>query len=485
MSASNGHVKGSEFTPKTRRKANFMDIVPGQHKPKLARNGAIFVVITAIFLWVIYTKPPLPFSSSGPTVRADFQYATDVIPGRTPVRVHGIDVGIVTGATLLPGNRGVEVTMTLNSNPGVTVKQDASASLRWRTLLGLNYYVDLTPGSASAPQLGGGVIPVARTSSQVELDQVLEPLNRQGRHASQTLIDQFDAGFSDPSAVRTVIHATAPAMRNLALGLPSLRGTNPGVDLPNVITQTNKWITVLQRDETNVGSLIDNGNTALAVTAAHSIDLGSTLDNAPSALSQTQATMSRLRATLDVLNPIAQQLEPGASKLYRAATLARSAVSLADPLLSDLEPTLNAIHPSVVSLAAAARAGTPVLTSLTSTLNRTQSTFIPFLNSTSSETKLKFYNVVGPALASVSSALGYGDKYGALAGFEAGFGENTIGGVSPCATFIANPDVTQKITCAALTQLITSLYSGRSILQPLLGSPVAASLVNKLLGVTK
>ena len=483
MTSSNGQMNGSQPAPKESRKYSLMDIVPGQHRPKLARNGAIFVVITAVFLWVIYTKPPLPFGGGGPTVRADFRYAADVIPGRTPVRVHGVDVGIVTGQTLLRGNRGVEVTMTLNSSPGITVRQDASASLRWRTLLGLNYYVDLTPGSTSAPPLGGGVIPATRTSSQVELDQVLEPLNAQGRHASQTLIDQFNAGFSDPSAVRGVIRATAPAMQNLALGLPSLRGTNPGVDLPTVITQTNKWIAVLQRDENNVGSLISNGDAALAVTAAHSIDLGSTLDAAPSALSQTQATMARLRTTLEILNPIAQRLKPGARKLYRAATLARTAVSLADPLLTDLTPTLNAIRPSVVSLAVTARAGTPVLASLGSTLNRTQRTFIPFLNSTSSETKLKFYDVIGPALASVSSVLGYGDKYGALAGFEAGFGENTIGGLSPCATFITNPSVTQKITCAALTQLLTSLYGGAPIVQPLRNSPVAPSLVNKLLGV--
>jgi hypothetical protein len=193
--------------------------------------------------------------------------------------------------------------------------------------------------------------------------------------------------------------------------------------------------------------------------------------------------MARLRTTINILNPIARRLEPGARKLYRAATLARTAVSLADPLLTDLQPTLNEIRPSVVSLAATARAGTPVIASLSSTLNRTEKTFIPFLNSTSSETKLKFYNVIGPALASVSSVLGYGDKFGSLAGFEAGFGENTIGGVSPCATFLTDPDVTQKITCAALTQLITSLFTGAAVTQPLRKSPVLPSLVDKLLGV--
>jgi len=40
-----------------------LEIVPGRHKPKRVRNGAIFVVAVLIFLWIIYTKPKLPFFS--------------------------------------------------------------------------------------------------------------------------------------------------------------------------------------------------------------------------------------------------------------------------------------------------------------------------------------------------------------------------------------------------------------------------------------
>jgi hypothetical protein len=76
----------------TRRK--LFDPQPGLTKPKLLRNGAIFTVFIAVFLYVIYTKPPLPLiSSSGTTIKADFAYAADVVPGRTPVRVLGVDVG--------------------------------------------------------------------------------------------------------------------------------------------------------------------------------------------------------------------------------------------------------------------------------------------------------------------------------------------------------------------------------------------------------
>lgn len=478
---------GSPSGAPRRRRASMFDIQPGQHKPKLVRNGAIFCLLAAIFLYIIYTKPSIPLlSGGGHTVTANFAYAADVVPGRTPVNEYGVNVGVVTGLQRNPDGPGVRVTMSITPGSGVHLHSDASASLRWRTLLGLNYYVDLIPGSRSAPALSGS-IPESHTSAQVELDQVLEPLNAQGRNALGTMIDQFDAGFADPAAIRSTTHAAGPAMRNLAAGLPGLRGTAPGKDLPQLIASTSKWMGALAADDAALGDLVDNGATALGVTAANQASLGATFADAPSALQQTQATMVRLRATLDTLDPVAQQLEPGARKLFRAATLARTALNAATPLLATLKPTLAAIRPSVNSLATAARAGVPVISNLTPVLSRTQSTYLPWLNSSDPETKLKEYEAVGPALASVSSALGYGDQYGALAGFEAGFGENTIGGVSPCTTYLADPTVplSKKIDCEALAQTLTSIFTSSAATTPLKGSPAPARLVNSFLRTGK
>jgi phospholipid/cholesterol/gamma-HCH transport system substrate-binding protein len=481
----NAQRNGDGPGPRIPRKKLF-EIQPGMHRPKLVRNGAIFTVFVAIFLYIIYTKPSLPLiSSNGTTIKADFAYAADVVPGRTPVRVLGVDVGTVTGISRTANLRGVQVTMTLNDGSGVTVKQDASASLRWRTLLGLNYYVDLTPGSTSAPALGQGVIPENRTSSQVELDQALQPLNAQGRHALTTMIDQFDAGFADPSAVRHTIQAAAPAMQNLGSGLPGLRGTVAGTDLPGLVTSAGRWMGAAARNEAALGGLIDNGVVALGVTAAQRLALGSTVDSAPGALQQTEATMARLRTTLATLNPIAQRLVPGVVKLDRAAILARTALSASTPLLSELKPTLAAIRPSVNALARAAAAGVPVIASLTPTLDRVQTTFLPFLNRRDPETKLKEYQAVGPAVAGVSSAIALGDRFGTLAGFEAGFGENAVAGISPCSTSLLNPTVPlqNRVDCQALVQMLQSIFTGSSPATPTANSPVPAQLVTSVLGL--
>jgi phospholipid/cholesterol/gamma-HCH transport system substrate-binding protein len=462
----------------------------GAHKPKLVRNGAIFCAFALIFLYIIYTKPSLPFlSGGGDTVTADFAYAADVVPGRTPVDMYGVVVGVVTGVQRSPSGHGVRLTMTINPGSGVRLHSDATASLRWRTLLGLNYYVDLLPGSTSAPDLGGATIPLSRTTSQTELDQVLEPLNAQGRRALGTMIDQFDAGFADPAAIRSTFRSAGPAMRNLAAGLPALRGEVPGQDLPQLIASTNRWMGTLAADDAALGSMVSNGATALGVTAANQAALGATFDNAPSALAQTQATMQRLRTTLDVLDPVARQLEPGAQKLYGAATQARTALDAAIPLLATLKPTLAAIRPSVNSLASTARTGVPVIRNLTPILTRTQQTFLPWLNSSDPETKLKEYEAVGPTVASVSSALGYGDQYGTLAGFEAGAGESVVDGVSPCKSFLTDPtkSLADKVDCQALAQLLASVFTGSSPTTPLsvITGGVPTRLVNSLLKTGK
>jgi ABC-type transporter Mla subunit MlaD len=241
------------------------------------------------------------------------------------------------------------------------------------------------------------------------------------------------------------------------------------------------------RDEVALGGLIDNGAVALGVTAAQRLALGSTLDVAPNALEQAKTTMARLRTTIATLDPIAQQLEPGAVKLDRAARLARSALSAATPLLADLKPTLAAIRPSVDALATAAKAGVPVIASLTPTLDRVQTSFIPFLSRRDPETKLKEYEAVGPAVAGVSSAIALGDQYGTLAGFEAGFGENAVAGISPCSTTLLNPTVPQqdRVDCQALVQLLRSIFTGSRPTTPLANSPVPAHLVDSVLGLKR
>lgn len=479
----NGGSPASAGASKARRTSIF-DPTPGQYRPNRLRTGAFFVAFIGLFLYVIYTKPSIPFlSGGGTTVKADFAYAADIRPGYTPVRVLGVDVGQVTNIERLPSGRGAELTLQIDDGKGVVLHSDAGVQLRWRTLLGRNYYVDINEGSPSAPLLGGQTIPESRTGSQVELDQVLEPLNATGRKALGTMFDQFDVGFSNPSAVHGTLSNFGPAMHNLAQGLPGLEGQQPQ-DLANLMTYTSSVAGALAADEVALGGMIDNGSTALGVTGAHQSDLGSTFALAPGALQNTQATMVRLRATLNTLDPIARALIPGAQKLSAAAAAARTALNNATPLLRDAKPTLAALKPSVNALSSAATSGVPVVQSLTSTFARVKNSFIPFLNTTDAETKLKQYEAVGPVAAAVDSVTSLGDKYSTVADFGAVAGENSLG-LTPCTTNLTTSGLnpTQLLDCTALTTMLQSILGGSPPAKtPLLkGSPVSASAVRNLL----
>ena len=62
------------------------------------------------------------------------------------MRVSGVEVGQVSSVEPAPSHHGVVVTLNIEDNTGVVVKSDATAQLRWRTLLGRNDYIDLQPG---------------------------------------------------------------------------------------------------------------------------------------------------------------------------------------------------------------------------------------------------------------------------------------------------------------------------------------------------
>ncbi|MCK9250611.1 MAG: MlaD family protein [Solirubrobacteraceae bacterium] len=448
-------------TPSTGRGPGRFEIRPGQHRPKHVRNGAIFCAIVGFFLFVIYTKPELPFlSTTGETVTMDVANGANVRPGYTPVRVKGVDVGQVTGAERAPGGKGVRITLRVDDGKGVTVHKDARAVLRWRTLLGRNLYVDLDPGSPSAPELGGEVIAMNRTSSQVELDDALEPLDADGRASTKTILEEFDKGFANAADSRRVLRALEPAMSSIGPGLRAVKGQKEG-DLQRLIKHTSTVAGSLAADEVALARLVTDGRMALGVTAARQADLRSLLATAPGSLSEIRQTATRLRTTLDVLDPVAAKLRPGARKIPETADRTIRLLKDVVPLLKDTRPTLTALRPAVAKLPELTRTADATFDRAEPILDQVLFPIIPWLKDTDPESKLKNYALVGPALAHGGSATAWGERYGTSATFEAGVGERAVG-FSPCKTFIADGQVPadQKIQCEGISRMLTSLLTG-------------------------
>jgi ABC-type transporter Mla subunit MlaD len=96
----------------------------------------------------------------------------------------------------------------------VRLHSDAGARIRWRTLLGGSMYIDLTPGSSSAPALDGE-IPLSRTGSQVDWDQFNSQLPAAAWPQLRRMLAALDSGLSAPRPEGETLAVLGPAARTV------------------------------------------------------------------------------------------------------------------------------------------------------------------------------------------------------------------------------------------------------------------------------
>lgn len=429
---------------------------PGLHRPRPLRDGAILLGIMGLLLYAGFTKT-IPFVGKGGTlVQMDVADLTHLQKG-SQVRVAGVDVGKIDAVRLGDGGRGARVTLRIDDDSGVQVHKDARAGIFWRTLLGRNMYVELDPGSSSAPLLGDEVIPLSRTTAQQELDQVLAVADVDQRAALRKTITAFDEGAKDPDAIGSSIDALGPAARNLRLGLPALRGTQAG-DLGRLVREASKTMGSLGASEERLAGLIDNGRMALGVTAARSDALGSTIDQAPGTMADTRATLARVRSTLDDLDPVTKDILPGASRLKDASVAARPALDRLDVVLDDAEPTIRSLRPAVTRLATAVDPGKTVINELRPIVDRANDSLLPFLDRTDSDSKLKNFAAIGPTFSALSSGTSSFDANGRIINFQTFPDERSLQAL-PCTLRFTDPSAApdEKLNCDALGELLNAL----------------------------
>lgn len=441
------------MTAATPRRRRFVHR-PGMHKPRHVLKGAVALGLLALML-VVAVNRGLPFwPQSGTTVWARFANASSLRVGN-PVRVAGIPVGEVSRIERPSSGRGAMVQLRLKDGD-VKLRRDARASIWWRTLLGRNLYVDLDPGSPSAPPLEGQ-IPPSRTTNQVELDEVLRPLDATGRTGLRRIVGATDGAFAGKDATRA-IKALAQSSVPIAAGLPPVRGRRPG-DLPALVEQTAKAMAAVDRRGADLAGLITAADTTLAVTAARAADIGATLDAAPAALASTRSTMVSLRRTLPALDQVAVRLRPGARRLDEAATRTRVLLDAATPVFRDAQTLLRRLDPALREMGGGfAPQATAAFNGLEPTLQRVREQVIPFLERRNKAMKMKVYELIGPMASAGSGAMSTADAQGAYVQFEAGAGEAAVP-AAPCKTMLTDPTAKALAVCDDLKDYLATILT--------------------------
>src|SRR5262249_43192384 len=145
-----------------------------------------------------------------------------------PVRIAGVNVGTVKSIDQGPAHTA-SVTVSLDDD-ALPLHTDATARIRPRTFLEGAFFVDIQPGSPSAPDLpDGGTIPVGQTSDPVQFDQVLTSLQAPVRENLRQTLFGFAKALSGPGpeAIRNTIPIWDPLFRKAAIVTDASTGTQP------------------------------------------------------------------------------------------------------------------------------------------------------------------------------------------------------------------------------------------------------------------
>jgi phospholipid/cholesterol/gamma-HCH transport system substrate-binding protein len=300
------------------------------------RAGIVLVVIVVIAVYFGFTKH-IPFKH-GFRLKAEFATAVNIHKA-SPVRIAGVTIGKVS-AIQRTGNTGL-VTMEIESR-GLPIHSDATVKIRPRLFLEGNWFVELQPGTPSAPTISSGyTIPVAQTADPVQLDQVLDALNTDTRANLQSfLINYGEALTREPDAAENAeqeaevhglnaaqalnkIYARGPAsLRGGAVDAQAITGTEPH-DLSKLIASFEKVTSALNVHEQDLSELFPNFNNFFASLAANAAGLKTLVAELPNTLLSVDRGLAGLDASFPPTREFAHDILPGVRNTNRtvAATL--------------------------------------------------------------------------------------------------------------------------------------------------------------------
>ena len=324
------------------------------------KTGVVVLIFLIVVSWFAYTKE-LPWSSPGYTASATFRDAS-TLRTSAPVRIAGVNVGEVTDVEA----DGDAAKVTFSVDPeGLPLHEDARITIRPRLFLEGNYFLDLRPGSPSAPDLSdGGSIPVTQTGTAVQLDQVLTSLQRSDRRNLGDLLDGFGSALDDPptasmdigmdpevqglsgaEAINQSFDYGGRAGKSSSQVSQALLGEQAG-DLRGLIKSSGEVFKELASRDTQLSDLITNLSITTGALAAESQNLQDTLAELAPTVEQAQRDLPVVNEAFPPLRAFARELTPSIKELPGTIRAGTPWLRQADKLLrpSELGGVVDDLH---------------------------------------------------------------------------------------------------------------------------------------------
>jgi phospholipid/cholesterol/gamma-HCH transport system substrate-binding protein len=342
---------------------------PGRRIPRSRFRIGIFALVLVVIATYFGFAKHIPFTH-GYRVHAVFASSNNLRPG-SPVRIAGVNVGKVVSVDRYKGTTMSEVTMDM-TDAGLPIHRDATLKIRPRIFLEGNFFVDLKPGSPSAPTVpDGGTIGPTQTSTPVQLDELLTALQANSRADLQHVLEEFGTalnskptaaenatqdpdvrGLTGAQAFNKTYDYTPQAFKGSALVSSALLGVGPH-DLSKLIGGVAKLTTALRGHEHQLQDLIVNFNTTAGAFAAQGTALQSSIRLLGPTVTTARDAFVSVDAAFPPLRAFARDILPGVRETAATVNASFPWIAQTRALLgpSELGGLLAQLQPATESLA--------------------------------------------------------------------------------------------------------------------------------------
>jgi phospholipid/cholesterol/gamma-HCH transport system substrate-binding protein len=328
------------------------------------KAGILTLSVIAVFAYFGFTQAN-PFANPF-ELEAVVADARNLQP-QSPVRIAGVEVGEVTKVEPIRESApAARVTMEL-SDEALPLREDAELKIRPRIFLEGNHFVDVDPGSPSAPELeDGDAIPRAQTATAVSTYEVLAVLQSDVRRDLQTLLHEFGTrglGGGGAEGFNRAVPYFLPAYRRSALANDALLGEDPSRDQQRLLRGQQRTLDALADDPVALGALVTDLNTTVGALARQDVALEESVPALRDTLRTALPALASLNAALPTLRAFAVEALPG----VRSAT---PTLDAAIPWIRQQRALMG--EDELMAVARSLRRATPSLV----TLNRRQVGFL-------------------------------------------------------------------------------------------------------------
>jgi ABC-type transporter Mla subunit MlaD len=288
--------------------------------------GLIAIILLAIASFFAFTRLN-PFASPF-KITATFESANN-LQRKSPVRIAGVEVGKVKKVEPIEGAGGAAVVEMEIQDRGLPIHEDAEMKIRQRIFLEGNFFVDVYPGTASAPVLkDGGEIPVNQTATPVQFGQILTALQSDTREDLQTLLEEYGEkglGYGDldvdpqnppPRSLTGAfgfnqsLDHQARAFRYSAIANEATLGEQPG-DLHRLMRGQQRTFRALSENPQALRNLVTDFNTTAAAFAREDQALEAAIPELRDVLVVGHPALGSLNDALPSLRAFARDALPG------------------------------------------------------------------------------------------------------------------------------------------------------------------------------